>query len=302
MNRLEHLQNLEPYLRERVIGQDDAVTRVSRALEAAELGLNETGKRPRGGFLFMGPTGVGKTSLTKAFTEYLFGESKLAMLFCNELQLPDDAPELVRSIRQAVETHPQGTTLLFDEIEKMHRSLVDVLLSLLDEGQVTEPGGNRISVSRCYVVLTSNLGASRWGQMEQTAYATMQAFAYREARKALRPELFARLTETVVFRPLAQATQEAILRGLTQAKLLHLTRRFETLLGSRLAAPLAIEGRGVSAHLLRQGFTQMDGARSLRAEVDRQFNLAVRPWLFAGKAPPEGRFYADPKHDRLELR
>jgi hypothetical protein len=82
-----------------------------------------------------------------AFTEYvqyLFGKSKPAMIFCNELQSPGDVPELVRSIRQAVEANPEGTTLLMDEAEKMHRSLVDVLLSLLDEGQVTEPGGNRI--------------------------------------------------------------------------------------------------------------------------------------------------------------
>jgi ATP-dependent Clp protease ATP-binding subunit ClpB len=131
MNRIQHLQGLDPYLRERVIGQDDATVRVSRALEAAELGLNETGPRPRAAFLFMGPTGCGKTSTAKAFTEYLFGESKLAMIFCNELQSPNDVPELVRSIKQAVGAHPQGTTLLFDEIEKMHRSLIDVLLSLL---------------------------------------------------------------------------------------------------------------------------------------------------------------------------
>jgi ATP-dependent Clp protease ATP-binding subunit ClpA len=118
MNRIQHLQGLEPYLLEHVIGQDEAVAKVSRALEAAELGLNETGPRPRAGFLFMGPTGCGKTSTAKAFTEYLFGESKLAMIFCNELQSPDDVLELVRSVRQATETHPQGTTLLFDEVEK----------------------------------------------------------------------------------------------------------------------------------------------------------------------------------------
>jgi ATP-dependent Clp protease ATP-binding subunit ClpC len=300
MNRIRHVEGLEPYLRERVIGQEDAVARVSRALEGAELGLNETGGRPRAAFLFMGPTGVGKTSCCKAFTECLFGESSLAMIFCNELQSADDVPELVRSVRQAVEKHPQGATLLFDEVEKMHRSLIDVLLSLLDEGQVTEPGGNRVSVAGCYVVLTSNIGAARWGQMEQTLYSTMQAFAYREARKALRPELFARLTETIVFRPLSQTTQEAILRGLTERKLLHLTRRFETLLGANLSAPLAIDEKGVNAYLLRKGFTQMDGARGLKAEVDRQFNLAAAPWIFAGKSPVEGRFYA--KADRLELR
>lgn len=302
MNRIERLQGLQPYLKERVIGQNDAMQRVSRALEAAELGLNETGPRPRASFLFMGPTGVGKTSCCKAFSECLYGESNLAMLFCNEYQQAGDVAELVTAICRALKANPNGAVLLFDEIEKAHKAVIDVFISLLDEGQVTLPDGSRASVANCYVVLTSNIGSAKFAEMERTTYTTMETFAFDQARKTLRPELFARLTETIVFRPLGQATQEAILRGLVERKLLHLARRFETLLGAHLATPLAIEEKGVNAHLLRKGFTQTGGARRLRQELDRQFNAACLPWLLSGKTPTEGRFYADVRNDRLELR
>jgi ATP-dependent Clp protease ATP-binding subunit ClpC len=301
MNKLEHLRGLAGHLKARVIGQDDAVARVSRALEAAELGLNETGPRPRASLLFMGPTGCGKTSTAKAFTEYLFGDSRLSMVFCNELQSPGDVGELVLAIQRAVQaTH--GTTLLFDEIEKAHKAVVDVFLSLLDEGQVTLADGSRVSVSNCYVVMTSNIGSARFTEMVHTPYATMEAFAFEQARKALRPELFARLTETIVFRTLSQATQEDILGGLLKRKLLLLEARFEAAFAGGFPAPLTIDEKGVRAHLLRTGFTQTGGARRLRQELDRQFNGACIPWLLSGQTPREGRFYADPKHDCLVLR
>jgi ATP-dependent Clp protease ATP-binding subunit ClpB len=302
MNRMEHLQGLENYLKSRVIGQDDAVTRVSRALESAELGLDETGSRPRAAFLFMGPTGVGKTSTAKAFSEYLYGDENLAMFFCNQYQQGSDAMEVAVAVKRAVQANPNGAVLLFDEFEKAHKAVIDVFISLLDEGQVTLPDGSRAWVSNCYVVLTSNIGGSEFAEMECTPYATMEAFAFSEARKTLRPELFARLTETIVFRPLTQATQIGILDGLIAAKLRHLQTRFEALFDDRLVPQLSIEAKGVRAHLLRKGFTQTGGARYLRQELNRQFNAACRPWFMSGDIPREGRFYADPKNDRLELR
>jgi ATP-dependent Clp protease ATP-binding subunit ClpA len=294
------LRGLEPHLLRRVIGQDDAVRRVCRALEAAELGLNETGPRPKGSFLFMGPTGVGKTSLTKAFSEYLFGSTNLTMLFCNQLQAEADAGELVAAVKRAVEAHPEGTTLLFDEVEKAHRAVIDVFLSLIDEGQAALPGGARVSIRGCYVVMTSNLGTAKFAEMHDTLYATMQAFAYDQARKALRPEMFARLTEVIVFRPLSQQTQVSILSGLLADKLQHLQGRFGELLG--LGGPLSVEPKGVHAHLLRKGFTQTAGARRLREELNRQLNEACLPWLLKGLKPSEGRFYANHQQDCLELR
>jgi ATP-dependent Clp protease ATP-binding subunit ClpA len=292
MDRREHLRGLEAYLLSRVLGQADAVARVSRALQAAEFGLNDTGRRPRASFLFMGPSGIGKTSTTKALNEYLFGAARLTMLFMNEYKRADDVDGLVKAIRAALIDHPEGTTFLFDEIEKAHKDVIDVFISLLDEGEITDADGSRISIASSYVVMTSNIGAARWGQMEQTKYSVMEQCAFESARKTLRPELFNRLTEVIVFRPLSIETQIAILDQALQDKL----RFLEPRLGK-----LSI-GERVQAHLLRKCFTQSGGARRLREELNRQLNIAVLPWAFEGKLPVEGRFYTDPKRDQLELR
>jgi ATP-dependent Clp protease ATP-binding subunit ClpA len=291
-NHIEHVRGLEAYLSSRVIGQDEALARVSRALESSEFDLNERGPRPKGAFLFMGSRGVGKTETAKAFNEYLFGTSRLTMLFMNEMQSPSDVADFVKAIKRGVDVAPDGTTFLFDEIEKAHRAIIDVFISLLDEGQITDSDGSRISIGNSYVVLTSNIGAARWGSMETTLYSRMEGFAFDQARKILRPELFNRLTETIVFRPLSQETQIAILKQLLAKKLGYL----ESKLGK-----LSVEER-VNAHLLRKCFTQAEGARRLRQELDRQLNVAVLPWVFAKQSPAEGRFCVNAKEDRLELR
>ena len=288
------LQDLERYLKARVIGQEDALARVSRALQAAECDLNDRGPRPKGAFLFMGARGIGKTQTAKAFTEYLLGDSGLTMLYMNEYQRADDVDDLVVAIKRGVSSNWVGTTLLFDEIEKAHRGVIDVFISLLDEGQITDSDGSRISVGNCYLVLTSNIGAARWGSMETTQYARMESFAFEQARKVLRPELFNRLTETIVFRPLSQKVQIDILKEMLCKKLLHLESRVGK-------SPLSVDER-VNAHLLRKCFTQAEGARHLRQELDRQINLAALPWVLERRSPEEGRFYYESKTDQLVLR
>ena len=291
MNHREYLQGLEAFLRNRVIGQDDALSRVSRALESAECHLNDTGPRPKGAFLFMGPSGVGKTSCCKAFAEYL--AAKLSMIFMNEHQSAADAPDFVQAIVRSVKAHPDGTVILLDEIEKAHKSIIDILLSLLDEGEITTPDGSRVSVGKTYIVLTSNIGAQRWGQMIETKYSVAEQFAHEQAKKTLRPELFWRLTETLVFKPLSQNVQIEILGSVLEAKLVHLD--LELNLGK-----LSVDPR-VHSHLLRKCFSQAGGARRLRQELDRQINLAVLPWAMTGTKPKEGRFYYVPEKDRLVL-
>jgi len=287
------LEGLENYLKGRVIGQEDALSRVSRALQAAECDLNDRGPRPKGSFLFMGSRGVGKTETAKAFTEYLW-DGGLTMLYLNEYQRADDVDDLVLAIKRGLSTNSIGTTFLFDEIEKAHRGVIDVFISLLDEGQITDSDGSRISIGNCYLVLTSNIGAARWGSMEATQYSRMESFAFEQARKVLRPELFNRLTEAIVFRPLSQKVQIDILKEMLGRKLVHLESR----LGKR---PLSVDEH-VNAHLLRKCFTQTEGARRLRQELDRQINLAALPWALEKRSPSEGRFYYDPRTDELVLR
>ena len=288
-----HLSGLEDYLRSRVMGQDDAIKRVSRALKGSELDLNNRGPRPRGCFLFMGPSGVGKTESTKAFNEYLFGSDRLKILFMNEMKSASDVPELVKAIKREVERHPKGSTFLFDEIEKAHKDITDIFISLMDEGQITDTDGSRINVGNCYLVMTSNIGAQRWGAMEQTKYSVMETFAYEQAKKILRPELFNRLTETIVFRPLSQETQIKIMQKCLEEKLAHLEPKI---------GKLSMGHNGVTAYLLRKCFTQSGGARKLREELNRQLNDAVIPWAIERKMPKEGKFYCDIKRDCLELR
>ena len=287
------LPGLEKFLQIKIFGQKEAIRKVSEALLSAEFGLNETGSRPKGAFLFMGPTGVGKTETAKRFTEYLFDNAKLEMFFMNEYQDSHKIADLIDRLREGVRRNPNGTTLLFDEIEKAHPKIIDIFLSMLDEGKVTLDASNRLSVSGCYIVLTSNLGSRTFPEMENSKYQTLQDFALTEARKSLRPELVARLTETIVYRPLKQETQIQILNSLIFRKLVHLERV--------LQMRLRVQERSVQAHLLRVGFTTTGGARFIRQEVDRQLNRAVLPWLLQGRRAAQGTIRYDVKDAGLVL-
>ena len=287
------LPGLENFLQTKIFGQEEAIRKVSEALLSAEFGLNETGSRPKGAFLFMGPTGVGKTETAKRFTEYLFDNAKLEMFFMNEYQDSYKIADLIDRLQEGLKRNPNGTTLLFDEIEKAHPKIIDIFLSMLDEGKVTLDASTRLSVSGCYIVLTSNLGSRTFPEMENSKYQTLQDFALAEARKALRPELVARLTETIVYRPLKQETQIQILSSLIFRKLVHLERV--------LKMRLQVEERSVQAHLLRVGFTTTGGARFIRQEVDRQLNRAVLPWLLQGTRAAQGTIRYDVKDAGLVL-
>jgi ATP-dependent Clp protease ATP-binding subunit ClpC len=300
--RRETLRGLEAYLQSRVVGQEGAVRRVARSAAAAELGLNETGPRPKAVFLFLGPTGVGKTETAKGLSEALHGPGALSFVSCNEYPAPDDLPRLAAAVARHLRARPQGGVLLFDEFEKA-KGAIDLFLSLFDEGHLTLDSGERLFCAAWYFILTSNLGSAKFAQMQETPYARMERFALQEARRHMRPELLARVTDAVVYRALSQGTKEAILGNLAGAKVHHLERRFADLLGTPLP-PVALENRlgsGAFAHLLDHGFSQEAGARGLRQALDRQFNDACLDLFFEGRLPEKGAFVADGKNDRLLL-
>ena len=281
-----YLSGLPSYLESRIAGQPAAIGRISRAVQAAELGLNEGGTRPRCSFLFLGPTGVGKTESAKCFTEYLYGsQSALEMIFMNEYAGDSRLSEFLHRVKAAVLRYPGGATLLFDEIEKAHSRVIDIFLSLLDEGELTMPSGDRISISKFYLVLTSNLGSGDLARMESAPYAMMERVALEGASQALRPELFARIIERVVFRPLGLEVQKNIIETLIEAKVKRLSEYFGT--------ELSVDLGPVSAFLLRVGFSKSQGARRLRQEVDRHFNLASLHHALRSSEPSEGKFYYD---------
>jgi ATP-dependent Clp protease ATP-binding subunit ClpA len=291
----QYLSQLPGYLESRIIGQNGATARIALALQAAELGLNENGSRPKASFLFLGPTGVGKTETTKCFSEYLFSRpDALEMLFMNEYSTESRVPEFFSRLELAIRRNGDGVTILFDEIEKAHSRLIDIFLSLLDEGQLTTLAGERLPVRDFYVVLTSNLGSGDLARMENAPYSMIERVALDIASQALRPELFARITERIVFRPLDLDVQKTIIHRLITAKLSRLAIYF--------GRPLAIDRGPVTAFLLRVGYNRAQGARLLRQEVDRQFNQASLEWALSQRRPVEGIFCYDSSRGALVLR
>jgi ATP-dependent Clp protease ATP-binding subunit ClpA len=295
LDRYAYLSGLAPAMEDKILGQKPAISRVVRAVQAAELGLNRRGTQPKASFLFLGPTGVGKTETAKCFSEYLFGSrTSLEMVFMNEYSSDSRFREFLERTETAIRRHPNGTTLLFDEIEKAHPRLVDVFLSLLEEGMLTTLAGDRVGVGKFYLVMTSNLGSGDLAKMENAPYSTMERVALEVASQSLRPELFARITERIVFRPLDLETQKVILATLVKEKLAVLSRFF--------GRPLAIDPGPVMAFLLRAGYNKSQGARMLRQEVDRQLNSASLVWALRNQSPKHGIFFYDVAAGGLVLR
>jgi ATP-dependent Clp protease ATP-binding subunit ClpA len=290
-----YLSGLAPALESKILGQKGAVSRVARAVQAAELGLNEQTSRPKASFLFLGPTGVGKTETAKCFSEFVFGSrDALEIVFMNEYSADSRFPEFLERTEAGIRRHPNGTTLLFDEIEKAHPRLIDIFLSLLEEGILTTLAGKRVVLGRFYLVMTSNLGSGDLAKMESAPYATMERVALDVASQSLRPELFARITERIVFKPLDLETQKAILTSLIKKKLEVLSRFF--------GRPLTIDAGPVMAFLLRVGYNRAQGARMLRQEVDRQMNSASLVWALKNESPKHGIFFYDATVGGLILR
>jgi ATP-dependent Clp protease ATP-binding subunit ClpA len=294
-NWTSYLAGLTDYLDSLIIGQTGATARISKAIQAAELGLSDVRDRPKASFLFLGPTGVGKTECAKRFTEYLFGShSMIELIFMNEYSSESRLEEFLNRLESAIRRNTDGTTLLFDEIEKAHPRLIDLFLSLIEEGRLTTLGGDRVSLAGFYLVLTSNLGSGDLAKMENAPFTTLERVALAVASQTLRPELFARITERVVFRPLGLEVQKSIIEGLIAQKLLILSDHFKK--------RLSVDRGPVTAFLLRAGYNRDQGARLLRQEVDRQFNNASLAWTLSSRLPGEGKFYHDPTLGCLVLR
>ena len=212
----------------------------------------------------------------------------------NEYSSETRLPEFLHRTEAAIRRNPEGATLLFDEIEKAHPRLIDIFLSLLEEGELTTDSGDRISVSKFYLVLTSNLGSGDLARMENAPYAMMERVALDLASQALRPELFARIAERIVFRPLGLEVQKSIIEALIDAKLKVLSKYF--------GVKLSVDRGPVTAFMLRLGYNKSQGARRLQQEVDRQFNLASLKSALSSTNPAEGKYYYDSSVGCLVLR
>lgn len=271
------LHRLLPHLRERIRGQDHVLPRIVSLLHRGELGLTK-GLRPRGSFLFLGPTGVGKTEVTVSFTEFLVGKDRLFRFDMSEYQKQASLAVLLGgelgergTLAMAYDKSRIGT-LLFDEIEKAHPRVLDVFLQILDAARVTMANGETLDLSGFYVVFTSNIASAEIVGLQHSSFSTMERHVLGHAQHSMRPELYARITEKLVFNKLTYDIQLEIAQLLLAQEL-----DFMRAKGHELAADPT-----VLPFLVRRGFHPRLGARPMRDVVEKSIGDAVASDLLAG--------------------
>ena len=271
---IETLRRLPAHLRENIRGQDHVIDRICSVLQRGELGLANP-HRPRGSFLFVGPTGVGKTEIANVFTAYLFAGAKPLRFDMSEYQNqssvekligahPDDAGLLGRALARA-----DRGTLLFDEVEKAHPLVLDLFLQILDDAAITLATGERKNLSGFYVVFTSNIGAAEAMRMQSAPFASIERTVLARVGQQLRPELVGRMTEKLVFNRLPYELQREICE--------HMVAREQTRL--RELGHSVDVGPEDFERLLREGHHKTLGARPMRSATERHIQQRLTEYL-----------------------
>lgn len=278
---LRSLENLQEFLLKRIIGQEEAIETISKAALRAEMGLKKA-ERPKSGMLLLGPTGVGKTEVTLALSEFLYKDiSRVKRFDMAEFQRQESLNWLLGGSKEqqgllgdAIDYLNQkgGGVLLFDEIEKAHQSLTTIFLSALDAGRITMSNGQTKNLSQCYLFFTSNLGASNAAQMMTSNYVTIRRCVEKTARNYFSPELFARFDEIVVFKRLSYDAQIAICQKMLEGELSYLTQK----IGKQL-----IVHESVFNFLVQKGYTRDLGARVMKSTIEREIGNALVNWKMA---------------------
>ncbi len=306
----ERLRDLEARLKRRIVGQDEAVGAVARAVRRGRVGLRDP-RRPVGSFLFLGPTGVGKTELCRALAEAVYGDEKaMIRLDMSEYMEKHSVSRLIGAppgyvgyedggqLTEQVRRKP-WSVVLFDEIEKAHEDVWGILLQIMDDGRLTDSGGRRVDFRNTVIVMTSNVGAREitdarapLGFGGQAGESASRERVLEELRRTFKPEFLNRVDETIVFHTLG----EEELLEIARRQVRQLQRRFSAL-GLTLLVPeeslrlLAASGSG-----------NKYGARPLRRTLQRQLEDAAAELLLEGGAAPGDVLTALPEGERVVLR
>ncbi|MBI2160743.1 MAG: ATP-dependent chaperone ClpB [Candidatus Rokubacteria bacterium] len=274
---IQKLVRMEERLGQRVVGQDDAIRAVSNAVRRARSGLSDP-NRPIGSFLFLGPTGVGKTELARALAEFLFDDERaMIRLDMSEYMEKHTVARLIGAppgyigyeeggqLTEAARRRPYSV-ILFDEVEKAHADVFNVLLQLLDDGRLTDGHGRTVDFRNTVVIMTSNLGSNIFREYEKPE--KVRPLLMQELRNTLRPEFLNRIDDIVIFHPLGRAE----IARIVDLQLAHLRRRLEA---KRIE--LAVTD-AAKALLGREGYDPTFGARPLKRTIQRlvQDPLALR--------------------------
>lgn len=278
----ERLRKLESILHQRVIGQEEAVTAVAKAIRRGRVGLKDP-KRPIGSFLLLGPTGVGKTELSKALAEAMFGkEDALIRVDMSEYMEKHSVSKLIGSppgyvgydeggqLSEKIRRNPYSV-LLFDEIEKAHPDIFNILLQVLDDGHITDSQGRKIDFKNTVIIMTSNAGASSIvapkklgftvGDNHEADYQKMKAAVMDEVKRLFKPEFLNRIDDTIVFHPL---TKENV-REIAGIMLKTIRDRIQKQLNINI-----VISDEVKYHLADAGFDENYGARPLRRAIQNE--------------------------------
>jgi len=283
----EKLLQMEQNLRRRVIGQDEAVVAVSNAIRRARAGLQDP-NRPIGSFLFLGPTGVGKTELTKALADFLFdSESAMVRIDMSEYMEKHTVSRLIGAppgyvgydeggaLTEAVRRRPYQV-ILFDEVEKAHPDVFNVLLQVLDDGRLTDGQGHTVDFRNTLIVLTSNLGSEALASLPDGAEIEQARPMVMEAvRAAFRPEFLNRLDEILLFRRLSRDDMKGIVA-------IQLERLKQLLVDRKIT--LEIDG-AAAAWLANAGYDPVYGARPLKRVIQRELQNPLAQQILEGRIP-----------------
>ncbi len=294
----ERLLKLEDTLHARVIGQNDAVVAISKAIRRARVGLKSP-NRPIGSFIFCGPTGVGKTELAKALAEAVFGsEDNMIRVDMSEFMEKHSTAKLIGSppgyvgyddgghLTELIRKKPYSV-VLFDEIEKAHPDVFNIMLQILDDGRLTDSKGRHINFKNTIIIMTSNVGASMITNTSRLGFATsddeskdkyekLKETVTEEMKKAFRPEFLNRIDETIVF---AHLTKEEI-RQIVDLMLKDLFKRLDE---RELSVEVTDE---VKDHLAEAGYSEAYGARPLRRLIQRKIEDMLAEEILSGKYSP----------------
>ncbi|MDQ6677670.1 MAG: ATP-dependent chaperone ClpB, partial [Acidobacteriota bacterium] len=285
---MEKLLHLEEELHRRVIGQDEAVNAVAEAVIRARAGLKDP-NRPIGSFIFLGPTGVGKTELARALAEYLFDdEHNMIRIDMSEYQEKHTVARLLGAppgyvgfeeggqLTEAVRRKPYSV-ILFDEIEKAHPDVFNVMLQILDDGRLTDGQGRTVNFKNTILIMTSNVGSHRIleyrGAFEGRGYEQMKDAVLNELRAAFRPEFLNRIDDIIVF----HALNEEHLKHIVEVQLANLRQR---LADRHIQLTLTEAAR---AHLVKTGYDPVYGARPLKRAIQKQIETRLGRLMIGGK-------------------
>lgn len=285
---MQKLLQLEGELHQRVIGQDEAVTAVSEAVLRARSGIKDP-KRPIGSFIFLGPTGVGKTELARALAQFLFDDERaMVRIDMTEYQEKHNVSRLIGAppgyvgyeeggqLTELVRRRPY-CVVLFDEIEKAHPDVFNVLLQILDEGHLTDGQGRKVDFKNTIIIMTSNLGSQRIleyrGTLDGGEFDMMKISVMEELKRFFRPEFLNRVDETIVFHALSEADLEKIVDiqlGTLKARLAE----------RKITLELTPEAR---AQVVRVGYDPTFGARPLKRAIQKEIETPLARKLLAGE-------------------